>query len=80
MADHPRPMIDSDLQNRIENDFRFHPADEARGEQHAKVREVLRDAAVDIVRLVPSGRERSLALTKLEEAMMWANAGIARQS
>lgn len=27
---------------------------------------------------VPPGRERALAITKLEEAVMWANAGIAR--
>ena len=27
---------------------------------------------------VPQGRERALALTKLEETIMWANAGIAR--
>jgi hypothetical protein len=27
---------------------------------------------------VPPGRERSLAITKLEEAVMWANAGISR--
>lgn len=29
---------------------------------------------------VPDGREKALALTKLEEAMFWANAGIARAS
>lgn len=27
---------------------------------------------------VPEGREQSLALTKIEEALFWANAGIAR--
>ena len=29
-------------------------------------------------RLVPKSREASLAQTKIEEAVMWANAGIAR--
>ena len=29
---------------------------------------------------VPISREQSLALTKLEEAIFWANAGIARRS
>lgn len=28
--------------------------------------------------LVPDGREKSLALTHLEETVMWANAGVAR--
>jgi hypothetical protein len=27
----------------------------------------------------PPGREKALAITKLEEAMLWANAAIARQ-
>lgn len=29
--------------------------------------------------VVPEGREQATAITKLEEAVMWANAGIARQ-
>jgi hypothetical protein len=29
--------------------------------------------------VVPEGREQALAITKLEEAVMWANAGIARK-
>lgn len=33
---------------------------------------------IDPVELVPDGREKATAITKLEEFMMWANAGIAR--
>lgn len=33
----------------------------------------------DIVTAVPQGRMRSLALTKLEECLMWANKGIAHE-
>ncbi len=31
-----------------------------------------------VLALTPESREQSLAVTKLEEAMMWANAAIAR--
>jgi len=43
---------------------------------------VLRDKAKELAyiinQLVPEGREKSLAFTKLEEVIMWANAGIVR--
>jgi hypothetical protein len=69
-------MIQSDLDNR----FAFHPATIAnnRGEAHASVREQCREMATFINALVPEGREKSLAITHLEEVMMWANAAIAR--
>lgn len=34
--------------------------------------------AESVEKIVPKGREQALALTKLEEAMFWANAGISR--
>jgi len=43
------------------------------------VREAMRAAAVAVAQAAPEGREQSLALTKLEEAMFWANAAIARE-
>jgi hypothetical protein len=36
-------------------------------------------AAQFVDRICPDGREKSTAITKLEEAMFWANAAIARQ-
>lgn len=42
------------------------------------LREKARGLALMIVKSVPEGRERSLAMTKLEETIMWANAGIVR--
>lgn len=67
-----------EINDRIQNDFKFHPADEAKGQTHQAVREACELAAHKINSLVPESREKSLALTKLEEAMFWANAGIAR--
>ena len=40
--------------------------------------DVAKDLAQTIISNCPSSRERSLAITKLEEAIMWANASIAR--
>lgn len=68
------------LRRRIENDFKFHPADEARGRIHDSIREELYGAGLFLTDACPEGRELSLALTKLEEAMFWANAAIARQA
>jgi hypothetical protein len=60
--------------------FQFHPADaENTKENHEEVRSVLLDAADKIVEVTgASSREQALAITKLEEALFWANAAIAR--
>lgn len=60
--------------------FQFHPADaQNTKDAHETVREVLLSAADKIVELTgPPTREQSTAITKLEEAMFWANAAIAR--
>jgi len=60
--------------------FQFHPADsQNQKDAHETVREVLLNAADQIVEVTgASSREQSLAVTKLEEAMFWANAALAR--
>ena len=59
--------------------FGYHkPANAAIVKMHEEARGAMGAAAAVVMALVPKGREQALALTKLEEAMMWANAGIAR--
>ncbi len=65
-----------DLQHR----FNYHkpPEGSTVGMAHEKMRGMCHVAAVEIVNNTPECREQSLALTKLEEAMFWANAAVAR--
>lgn len=63
---------------RIDNIFTYHPPN---GNQPARY-EILRNGAKELANSIlhhcPPSRERSLALTKLEEVCFWANASIAR--
>lgn len=67
--------------NDINTRFDFHAATTAeKRDEHTAVRQIIKRAAEAIEERVPAGREQSLSLTKLEEAMFWANAGIARDN
>lgn len=64
----------------IENRFAFHPATEETGPKHDEVRNSLKRLALKFQRDLPDGRHKSMALTKLQEAMWAANAAIACDS
>lgn len=67
-------------QSDIDNRFGFHPAStQEKGDAHTIVRENCCVLATFINAKVPEGREKSLAVTHLEEVMFWANAAIARK-
>lgn len=73
------PRHDQFSREDIEHRFAHHaPIDHTVGEAHKDVRAICLDAALELVQRVPHGRELALALTKLEEAMFHANAGVAR--
>lgn len=66
----------------INNRFTFHPAtpENGKGAYHAGVRDLCRTLAHQLNDTLPEGREKSLAITHLEEVMMWSNAAIARSN
>lgn len=64
----------------IENRFTFHGPTEEKVKVHESVRASVRTLAHLWNGQLPEGREKDLAVTKLEEAMFWANAAVARKS
>ncbi|MCW5556612.1 MAG: hypothetical protein KIT22_02020 [Verrucomicrobiae bacterium] len=66
----------------LEQNFRHHPpvGDAAQRHQHIRTAAAAFADLVDQTLPDGAGRERALARTKIEEAMMWANAGIARHT
>ena len=54
------------------------PSPDAVALQHVEVRENCRQLAQYLQDTLPVSREKSLVLTKFEEALFWANAAIAR--
>lgn len=63
----------------LETRFTYHPPTGTQPERYEAIRREARDFAAFIVARTPDSREQSLALTALEEAVMWANAAIARR-
>lgn len=64
--------------NDIESRFTYHKPDEKKAQTYPVLRDKAKELAELINSLVPECREKSLAITKLEEVIMWANAGISR--
>lgn len=67
--------LDADLEKR----FNYHKPTPEKAEIYPVIRLAAKEFAYLLKRRVPAGRELSCALTKLEEVVMWANAGISRE-
>ncbi|ARF67229.1 hypothetical protein B7C51_04470 [Paenibacillus larvae subsp. pulvifaciens] len=62
----------------IENNFKYHAPKEGQPEKYTAIRERAKELAYMLDELCPNSREKSLAITNLEQVVMWANASIAR--
>jgi hypothetical protein len=62
----------------LENRFTCHPPKPGQPEAYRQLRSMGLDFARAIDSACPDSREKSLAITHLEDAVMWANASIAR--
>ncbi len=62
----------------IESRFSYHALKEGQFERYERIRYKAKMLAAYINEYCPDSREKSLAFTKIDEAVMWANASIAR--
>lgn len=63
---------------RLENVFTYHAPKGTQPVKYEEIRNSALNYSLRLIELCPASRERSLALTKLEEVVFWANAAIAR--
>jgi hypothetical protein len=68
------------LTEELNTRFTYHPVKEGQQEKYVALREKAKELAFMICNMTPDCREQALALTHLEDAVMWANAGIARRT
>jgi len=62
----------------MENRMSYHSPSPDGVARHLDLSNTLTGALVAIERNCPEGREKSLAITKIEEAKFWASAAVAR--
>lgn len=63
----------------LEARFTYHAPKEGQPERYQRLRDTARALAELVDAECPESREKSLALTNIEQSVMWANAAIARR-
>jgi hypothetical protein len=70
-----KPITEKEMESR----FSYHPPKELQIHRYTVLRDKAKEFAYFIDELVVDCREKDIAIQKVEEAVMWANAGIARR-
>lgn len=69
------PLSEADI--KLIQETYYHPPKGDQVERYKDVNEAQKEFLDTVLRAAPPSRERSLAITKMQEARMWANAAIA---
>lgn len=78
MADNGRRKEAYGPRSDLEKKFTYHAPKGDQVERYQIIRDRAKELAYLVLENTPPSREQSLFITKLEEAVMWANAAIAR--
>lgn len=62
----------------LERRYTYHPPTGDQGARHKAIKEAAREFAALVMVSTPGSQEQFFALSKIDEAMMWASAAIAR--
>lgn len=62
----------------LDNVYKYHPPRDGQAKRYEIVIGAGKGLAEVVIAFCPESREREAALQKIEEAVMWANAAIAR--
>lgn len=75
----PNKYTPNEMQDKTRlRNFTYHRPGGDQGDRYTEIRTLSGQYADVLNRLCPASRELSLAMTKLEEVVFWANAAIAR--
>lgn len=66
------------MNEKIEKAFTYHAPKDGQPAKYTMLRDKAKEFAYLIEENVPDSSEKIIALEKIEEAIMWANAGISR--
>ena len=65
---------------KIRNTFRYHSPGPESQKKHEAIRKCIIETVLVVAAMIPESRERSLFITKMQEAQMLANAAVAIHS
>lgn len=71
-------MTINDVHGDLAVRFSYHPPKDGQPLRYEAIRATAKQFAEFVTSRTPASREQSLAITKIEEAVFWANAAIAR--